>query len=113
MSLQSRSKRRWKPLAFALTAILFVCPHVWAQGAANNSAGVETYVDQAVPPPDDGYSEGPLRAGQMTLEDVLQAHPARKKLPPQPPALGTMRTTNTAPPVLMPSAQASTEGTML
>lgn len=49
----------------------------FAPGDARAAPAVETYADQAVPvaPPQSSLYDSPLRAGQMTLEDVLIAHP--------------------------------------
>lgn len=92
-------------------ASLCACPVAWADNAPST---VQTYIDQAVPvpSPDAGYTNGPLQAGQMTLQDVLKAHPPKAPVS-QVPALTSAPTGITSPPVLAPSMNASTQGTML
>ncbi|MDX2028401.1 MAG: OmpA family protein [Alphaproteobacteria bacterium] len=81
----------------ALLAAVLLCG--WT-GAAQ--AAVETYLEQAVPsppPPNVPAFNRPLKAGQMTLEDVLTAHPPKKAAPPPASVL--------TPPAVAPSLAAA------
>lgn len=107
MSLQFLPKIKRISAALVLAAGLFAALPAWA-----DNASVQTYTNQAVPPPanaDASYGT-PLAPGQMTLEEVLETHPLPKKPVLQPPAL---QTGATAAPILTGPVQASTESDML
>lgn len=85
-------------LSPVLAGTVVVSP-VWAQ----NTSAVQTYQDQALPvAPPDAYEQrynSPLKAGQMTLQDVLAAHAKPKPVTPLMPPVVT-------PGALMPAASA-------
>jgi len=106
MSLSLISKMR----QLALT-LLFVGAIV---GGAAAQPPVETYTDDAVPnvplPQYDRYNS-PMKAGQMTLQDVLQTHAKPSDQPLLPP-VATPRTAAQAP-ALAPATQPSSTNLML
>ncbi|HUY67827.1 MAG TPA: hypothetical protein VMV79_00820, partial [Alphaproteobacteria bacterium] len=70
--------------------------------AAPARADVQTYTNQAIPvlpPAGAGYYDTPLKAGQLTMQEVLETHPKTK--PPS------------APPLLSAPANSSAESIML
>jgi outer membrane protein OmpA-like peptidoglycan-associated protein len=104
MSALIRSGTFSKALGVAfLAAVAAYVPAAQAQDASQSS--VEVYTNQALPttPPPGVQPNMPLKPGQMTLQDVLAAHPAPTTPPPVP----------ATAPVLAPNANASSEKIML
>lgn len=110
MAFSSQSFIQKLALAIFLVAAIFIT--LPAQAQVNSS--VQTYTDDVIPeaplPQYDRYNS-PLKAGQMTLQDVLQAHPARKPLAQ--PLLPPVVTSKPSPFPLVPGSQASSENLML
>lgn len=86
MAFLSRSNLKWLALSpyhlFLLVLLPVLIGGMGIISAYASSSDVQTYAsdDQTT---DDRFNS-PLQAGQMTLEDVLAAHPAPKKLVPAP-----------------------------
>ena len=113
MSFVSQSNMKWLALALILATVSIADGPAWADTSPASTA-VETYTDQAIPnepvPQYDRYNS-PLKAGQMTLEDVLKANPKPQPLPPLVPP-SVKPGTNTAP-LLSPASGASSTNIML
>ena len=84
--LTSTMKPKMCPEKFILLIALALFLIVDSGDGIARSSDVQTYVDQAVPDnqADDDRFNSPLRAGQMTLDDVLASHPAPRRLVPAP-----------------------------
>ena len=104
MSVLVRLKIFGLAITVAAAAGLFA-PAAWADDTQLQSGSVEVYTNQAVPIalPPGVQANSPLKAGQMTLQDVLEAHPPQK--PPS-------QVSATAP-LLAPTSTASSERVML
>jgi len=95
---------RSKTLGFARWAALALTVFFFHAAAwADDSAQVQTYGDAQ--PPSGVPWNSPLQAGQMTLKDVLEAHPKQK----QPPSSQV----SASAPLLAPTSKASSENVML
>lgn len=98
---------RLKTAPVVLAVFLAACLYTGAEVRADSS--VQTYTDQSAPlPPPSGLSryDSPLRAGQMTLQDVLGAHP-KKAAPP------AAKDLSATAPLLAPSAGGSSANVMM
>lgn len=97
---------RGRGLFFAVLAAVWMIPVPIVLAAP-----VETYVDQAVPlPPLQGVPyNSPLTAGQMTLDDVLMAHPPApvRSVRPPPPSVSA------SVPLLSAKSHASSQNIMM
>ena len=97
-------------LALALTAGLVLVQSGWAQTPVKVTT-VETYTDSVLPGPQPPASVvpyySPLSAGEMTLKDVLRAHPKKPASAPllAPPAINPALTTSDSAP--RPASQSS------
>ncbi|HEU0118301.1 MAG TPA: hypothetical protein VFR09_06675, partial [Alphaproteobacteria bacterium] len=101
---------------FAIISLLAVGFFAYGQHAIAQDGTVQTYTNQAipsdVPPQYDRYSS-PVKAGQLTLEDVLAAHPKQKPALLPPVVGGTVTATSPTTPLLAPTSGASSQNIML
>lgn len=108
----ARFLRTKRLILAAVMAVFIVCAFApfFVQAAGST---VETYTDEAVPAVEpsqyDRYNS-PMRAGQMTLQDVLKTHPAPQAL--RAPLVKPLAKT-AQPPLLSPSSQSTSTNLML
>lgn len=114
MAFLSRSFLKRLALASLLLPLIYA---VFLPVIPAGAQDVQTYTDQAVPvgpvPQYDRYNS-PLKAGQMTLQDVLNTHAQPKpSAAPLLPPLVKSDSTSAQPPLLAPAAKASATNSML